>query len=293
MDRLSLALALVVALGLPTLAGCIEDLERRELDTGWRAELDVDEAPVREVHGAPAMVSAQGTVSLPADVNVTVTGLEGELSRENVSIPLEAMRVRSEAGTQRASEAQGELELEDGENVTVTFVPADGAPLRATPEQTWNASVEVKWRYREGTSFDAGRLEVSRNLTPQPVPDLGVGVVEREEGAVERLVFEAIDVDQLPDRVGVEVLELGGGSVETIETLRTHLSASEGTARVHFAEPISVPEGSGYLVFRLEDVNGTAHTQLRTSEEPIPAPGVLPVFAAVATAVLVAARRRP
>jgi hypothetical protein len=287
--RLAFAIGLVLV--AITLAGCLEDVERRKLDADWRPEVQVDESPVREVHGAPAMVVAQGPVELPSDVDVTATGLLGELSRPNASIELQAMRVDSGDGTQRAGDAEGELTLSDGENLTVTFVPADDAPRRASPAEAWNLSLEVQWRYRDSGEFDAGRLETERNLTPQPVPELGVGVVERTGDEIHRLVFEAIDVDELPDTVELEVLEVGGGTVDTVGRVDADVQLSEGTARLHPDENVSVPEGSGYLALRSPDVDGTATTALTESEDPIP--GFTTTGALIAGLVLaIAARRR-
>lgn len=287
--RLALALGLVVA--ATALAGCLQDLERRQLEATWTPDVRVDEAPYREVRGAPAMVVAQGPVDVPADVNVTVTSLQGELTRRNASIELQPMRVHTAEGTQQAREAEGELSLSAGETLTVTFVPADDAPHRASPDRVWNASLEVQWRFREAEAFDAGRFEVETNLTPVPVPELGVGVVERAEGEVEGLVFEAIDVGELPDQVTVEVLRLGGGSVETLDEVEASLVRSDGTARANLADNITVSQGGGYLLFRLDGVDGTATTDLRASEDAAPFPAI-GALAALAGTAWVAARRR-
>lgn len=288
--RLALAIGLVVAAVL--LAGCLEDLERRELDAGWEPNLTVQEAPFPEVHGSPAMVVADGPVELPSDAEVTVTNLHGELTRQNASIGLQAMRVNSDAGTQRADEAEGELALSADEQLLVTFVPADDAPRWAHSDRAWNVSLEIQWRFRAEGDFDAGRLQTEANLTPEPVPELGVGVVEREAAEVHRLVFEAIDVDPLPDELAVEVLRLGGGSVETLEAPLAALEVSDGTARVTFADNLTVPEGAGYLLFRLDGVDGVATTALRTGEDPLPGPGTALVLAGLGLATLAAARRR-
>lgn len=287
--RLALALGLVIA--LTALAGCLQDLERRQLEASWAPDVTVDESPLREVRGAPAMVVAQGPVQLPADANVTVTSLQGELSRANTSIPLEPMRVHSGAGTQQAGGAAGELLLSAGETLTVTFVPADDAPRRASPDRAWNTSLEVQWRFREAEAFDAGRFAVEMNLTPEPVPHLGVGVVERAEGEVDGLVFEAIGVEDLPDELPVEVLRLGGGSVEELEAVDADVTLSDGTVRLGLEDNVTVPEGSGYLVFRLDGVQGTATTGLRATQDAAPFPAV-GVLAALAGATLLGARRR-
>lgn len=287
--RLTLAIGLVVAAVM--LAGCLEDVERRELDAEWEPEVTVHEAPFPEVHGAPAMVVAEGPVQLPADAQITVTNLLGELTGENASIGLQAMRVDTDAGTQRADDAEGEIELSADEELTVTFVPADGAQRRAQADRAWNASLEIQWRFRAEGVFDAGRLTSEANLTPEPVPELGIGVVEREEGDVHRLVFEAIGADELPDEVEVEVLRLGGGSVETLDTPIARLEVSDGTARLTFADNVTVPEGAGYLLFRLHGIDGVATTSLRTTEDPIPGPGALLAVIGIGLASLAVGRR--
>jgi hypothetical protein len=287
-----LAFAIGLAIAALTVAGCIQDLERRQLDTGWQAGVSVDETPVAEVDGAPAMVVVEGAVDVPADVDITLTGFSGELSRENASIPLEAMRVNADEGTRKVADAEGELSIEAGEQLRVTFVPGDDADRRANPTQTWNASLEVQWRYKADGEFDAGRLEVERNVTPAPVGGLGVGVVQRVEGEVRELVFEAIEVEDVPASLSVEVLQLGGGSVEAIDTVDADVNRSDGTARLGFAEPISVPEGSGYLVFRLDGLAGTASADLREAEDPIPATGAAVGVALLAATAWVAGRHR-
>lgn len=278
-------------IALTALTGCLQDLERRQLEASWAPDVTVDESPLREVRGAPSMVVAQGPVQLPADANVTVTALQGELTRGNTTIALEPMRVHTGAGTQQAGGAEGELSLSAGETLTVTFVPADDAPRRASPDRAWNTSLEVQWRFREAEAFDAGRFEVDVNLTPEPVPDLGVGVVERGGGEVDGLVFEAIGVEDLPEQLAVEVLQLGGGNVEELDAVDADVALSEGTARLALHDNVTVPEGAGYLVFRLDAVQGIATTGLRTTQDAAPLPAVW-VLAALAGATLLAARRR-
>lgn len=290
-ERPSVALVFALMLAGPALAGCIEDLERRQLEAGWHPELALSEAPFAQVRGAPAMLVASGPVVIAEGVDITLTNLAGELTWENDTIALEPMRVHAEEGTRVAAEATGELELSPGEQITVTFVPADDADRRANPDQAWNASVEIQWRYREAGSFDAGRLAADENTTPSRVPDLGVGVVDRSDGQVHGLVFEAIEEEQLPSSIDVTASRLGGGSVETIDELETDVEHSGGTARLTFSEPFDVPEGSGYVVFALDDPNGTASTDLLSEEDALPGPGALALIATL-TGIALLARRR-
>lgn len=290
MERSTLALVLASTVIASGVAGCIQDLERRHLETSWTPQVQLTEAPVREAHGAPSMLVASGPVTVPADARITVTGFEANTSRQNTTIPFEAMRVHSSEGTQRAGEAEGSLSLGAGQNLTVTFAPGDDAPRRANPSHGWNTSVEVLWRYEDGGAFDAGRLETQRNTTPSRVDGLGVGVVNRSHGQVHGLVFEAIDPPPLGDQVGLVATQVGGGTAETVERLEANVTTSDGTARVTLPSPLEVPQGSGYLVFRLDDPGGVATTGLVGGQEPIPSTTVLITLAAIAGAALVTAR---
>lgn len=290
-ERSSAVLGLAVILLASTFAGCIQDLERRTLDAGWNTQARLAEAPALQLEGAPAMLEASGTIDLPADANVTLTGVDANLTHGNRSIDLEPIRVQTAEGTQQYRDAEGSVDLDAGENLTVTLVPAADAPRRANPDHAWNASVEVRWRYEEDDRFDAGRLEVSHNVTPERLPGLGLGVVDRSQGQVHGLVFEAIDASDLPATTEVTAVHLAGGSAETLDRIDANLTRSDGTARVTFGEPLEIPTGTGYLVFRLGDPQGAATTGLVGGQEPVPGFAAPAALLAIAAALLLARRR--
>lgn len=267
------------------LPGCVQDLQRRHLDAEWPADVQLLETPAREVRGAPAMLVVSGPVALPDDVSVTATGFEGNLSRGNTTIELEAMRVHADEGTRRPGEAAGSLSLTDGENLTVAFAPAADERRRANPDHAWNVSVEVLWRFEEDSAFDAGRVEVQRNLTPERVGGLGVGVADRAHGSVRGLVFEAIEAGELPSDLGVTVVRVSGGSAERLDRLEAQVNRSAGTARLGFPN-LEVPQGTGYLLFRLDGPGGAATTGLVGGQEPVPGPGAGAALALLGLAAL-------
>lgn len=284
------ALWLALILLVPAIAGCIQDRERRHLDPEWNPQTDLDEAPAIQRQGAPSMLEATGTVGLPVDVNITMTGIEGQLSHGNRTIEVQPLRVQASEGTQAYQDAEGALEIDPGENVTVTLVPTPGQERRANPDLAWNASIELRWKYEQGNEFDANKLEITRNLTPNRLQGLGLGVVERSEGEVQGLLFEAIDTGSLPEETEVSVVHVSQGTAETLETRDANLTVSDSTARATFANPLELPEQPGYLVFRTGDPAGAATTELDGGEEPVPGFGLGAALVALGVAVLLARR---
>jgi len=184
---------LVGLMAIAPLTGCLTDLQRADLSTSWDADARLAEAPSFREHGAPAMLSVDGAFNVQGADTVTITGFEANVTDGNRTIAMDAMRVDTDDGTLRAGNASGSLELGSGDRIQVTFVPGDDQLRRADPRVSWDTHVELLWRYDAGDKFDAGRTTVNATVGPERASGLGVGVAERSDGAVDELVFEAVD----------------------------------------------------------------------------------------------------
>lgn len=290
--RAWLTLALLVA---PALSGCLSDLERVPLDTGWEAQARLSSGPVALVDDRPAQLVVEGPLSIDQAVPVDLTGIEALIETPNATVELTPVRLSLDEATRDAEAAATEnARLSDGSQARLTLVPSDGRDV-PLPGERWNLSAELQYRYRDGDSFDAGRFTVETNLTVERAPSLGVGVARTNATGVTALVFED-KAQQAPTRgsATVTVYHVGSNAM-TQETNRTAtLHRGEGVAIAALDEPVAPVEGEGYQLFRLETTTtqGVAVQSDEPAEQPLPAPGAL---VALAGLVLVAwiARRRP
>lgn len=290
MDHARVVLVVACA-ALAAVAGCASDLEREPLDSGWEASVTVHDAPSPLVDERPAQVVVEGPLTVAPDRAVELTGFEGELAAGNATLELRPARIAVDGQARPPAAALGNgTTLEDGTRVRLTLVPAEpqSASLEAGPA---NVTVSLQYRHRDGDRFDAGRFTANATGTPVAAGAGGLGVARTGEDGVTSLVFADLD-DRLAPPVTVAAYHVGPDGVTYEGHLDASLSRGEGVAVATLADAEPVPQGEGYLVFRVDagGVEAAAVQPDHAPDQPLPLPGWL-AFPALAAAGLAAARR--
>lgn len=290
----ALVWVLVALIAGPSLAGCLSDLQRQRLDVAWEPELTVHQAPAVLVDGWPAMVQVEGTVTIDAAVSVELTGVEASLEQGERSLSLDVIRLSLGERSLRGSDlADTEPALASGTPVRATLLPAPDQAANLTTRQPVNVSLELQWRYREDQRFDAGRLQVQQNVTVASPPGLGLGAVQKSDGAVTSLIFGAIG-DRLPSQTqAAEVFAIGGDGPVRLGPSQMSFEAGEGVALARLAQPVETPDGHGYLVFILKDgpTQGTVVHTYGEPEQTTPGPAAWLTLVGMLGAALFLSRR--
>lgn len=288
----TLVWVLIALLVGPSVAGCLSDLERQQLELAWDPDITVHQGPVQLVEGLPAMVFVDGTVTIDPDATVEVTGVEAELRQANQTVDLRLTRLTVGDRSLRSGDlSETNPELSSGSPVRVTLLPVADQPTRLALEPAANLSLELQWRFREDQRFDAGRLSVDQNVTVTPPGDLGLGAAVTTDDAVETLVFPAVGrqvplIDQ-----GVDVFAVKPDGTSRLGPAEVTFRQGEGVALADLDQGVGLPDGHGYLVFMLQDgsLEGTAVHGFGEPEQATPGPGAwLTLGAVIATALMLA-----
>lgn len=275
---------------LAAFAGCLSDAERTPQEAEWAADVTVHEAPAGLVHERPVQVHAAGSITLDPGSAFELTGVEGSIEVPNGTVELQPARVQLPEHMLEGDEVPEEQpEVVDGARLSVSMVPVDPDEARL-PESPVNVTVELLYRYEQGDAFDAGRIPVTANATR--ALEATAGVARVNDTGVHRLVLPDLD-RRFEGSITVSAYHVGENTVEYSGHLDAELSRGEGVSTVSLAQAEPVPEGEGYLLFRVEAgeaVAAVVHRD-RAAEDPLPAPG-LPVAVAAGLAAALLARTR-
>lgn len=286
---------MVLLVGLPALAGCLQDLERQKLSIDWTAEATLYEGPGVLVEGWPAMLVVRANVTAPGQPPVEVTGVHAEGRTGNGTLDLEPARLLfGDQVLAPGSLGDETVLLEDGEALTMAFLPEAASEPGLPVDATVNLSVEVQWRYRDGNLFDAGKLELTGNHTVLHAPGLGVGAVSTGENRVQQLVFPGPLSTNASVTARVQVFAIQGDGQERLGPFEATFRAGEGVVLGDPASPPGIPEGHGYLVLVVSEpgLEGAAVAPFGTPPDATPWPGAVVMIAVLACLSVAAAGRR-
>ncbi len=292
----TLVWVLIALLVGPSVAGCLSDLEREQLELTWDPGITVHQGPVQIVDGLPTMVVVDGTVTIDPDATVEITGVEAELQQANQTVDLRLARLTVGERALRAGDlSETDPELSSGTPVRVTLLPGADQQTRLAPGPAANLSLELQWRFREDQRFDAGRLSVDRNVTVTPPGDLGLGAAVTADDTVETLVFPAVGRQVPLVAQGVDVFAVKTDGVSRLGPAEVTFRQGEGVALADLDQGVGLPDDHGYLVFVLQEgpLEGTAVHGFGELEQSTPGPGAwLTLGAVIATALILAPRGR-
>lgn len=288
----TLVWVLIALLVGPSVAGCLSDLEREQLELTWDPGITVHQGPVHLVDGLPAMVVVDGMVTIDPDATVEITGIEAELQQANQTVELTLARLTVGDRSLRAGDlSETNPELSSGTPVRVTLLPGADQQTRLAPEPVANLSLELQWRFREDERFDAGRLSADRNVTVAQPEDLGLGAAVTTGDAIQTLVFPAVGRQVPTVDQGVDVFAVKSDGTSRLGPAQVTFRQGEGVALADLDQGVDLPDDHGYLVFMLQDgsLTGTAVHGFGEAEQATPGPAVwLTLGAVVATALIVA-----
>lgn len=292
MERAGAIALIALVPGLLVGAGCLADLERRVLETGWQADGTLYQGPTGELAGQPVLAVVEGPLSIGEGLVVSLTGIEAELRLPNETVALTPVSL-SLGGESVPPQEIGDQDprLSDGLEVEVALLaaPETGGEIPAAPNAT--LAVDLQWSYREGDLFDAGRFSFEGDLTPVDGAPLGLGAVERDEGSVQSIVFSAIGLDIVEGPAQLTVHRVTSNGLEAHATVNATLVPGVGVVRASLDEAVAVPEGQGYLLFHLGGASsGVATLAFEPGEDAVPAAPVVLVLALLALSAV--ARRR-
>lgn len=294
MERRRVLLAFALLL-VPSLAGCFSDLKRVRLETRWQANGTLATGPTMSVAGAPAQLVVSGSLSIEPAIPVELTGFEATLESANRSVTMHPARLTVGNRTLDAQEAVDDnLELAHEDAVQLTLLPSKAEGTRLIGEGNRSVEVALQYRYRQGDRFDAGRFRFEANLTPEPPSSLGIGVARTNGSRITGLVFETIGLDAQPGRAGVQVFHVTGAGPSLSANRTVQFEAGEGVVTGELNRSVQIPEGSGYLLLRVElgPLHGVVVHADRSGEQALPFPSPLALLAIAGSLAVLARRRR-
>lgn len=286
-------LALLVA--LPLLAGCVSDVERHRLEVGWEPTVTMADGPSLELAAWPAQLVVEGVVEVASSERVELTGVEAAYTLNGTEHELTPVRLVVDGeGISPDQALENETLLGDGDRLSVSFLPAPGEELLQPAGYTVNLTMELRWRFRQGDLFDAGRLEADGNVTLERTRGLGIGAVQAQDGQVTQVAFKATGLGALNGTQRADVFAVRTTGQERLGPVEMTFSPGQAVVLGEPASGAGLPDGDGYVLYRFGEATGShvAVLEIGEVEQATPLPGLLLVLAALGGAAVLGAKRR-